>query len=47
MTSPDASVLFPQFMYEAILRVANDDPQFEYKVRSTPYPVINNAKIET
>ena len=39
MTSQDVSVLFPQFMYESILKVANDDPEFEFKVRSTPYPV--------
>ena len=47
MTSPDASILFPQFMYESILKVATDDPDFSFKVRSTPYPVIKNAKVET
>ena len=47
MTSQDASVLFPQFMYESILKVATDDPAFEFKVRSTAYPVIRDAEIET
>ena len=32
MTAPDASILFPQFMYESILKVATDDPDFEFKV---------------
>ena len=45
MTSPDVSVLFPQFMYESILKVANDDPEFEFKVRSTAYPVMFNAEV--
>ena len=26
-------------MYESILKVANDDPEFEFKTRSTPYPL--------
>ena len=26
-------------MYESILRVATDDPEFEFKTRSTPYPL--------
>ena len=39
MTSSASSVLFPQFMYESILKTANDDPEFEFKTRSTAYPV--------
>ena len=31
--------LFPAFMYESILKVATDDPEFEFKTRSTPYPL--------
>ena len=46
MTSPDASILFPQFMYEAILKVATDDPDFEFKVKSTAYPVLDEAKVD-
>ena len=30
---------FPAFMYESILKVALDDPEFEFKTRSTPYPL--------
>ena len=45
MTSNGASTLFPQFMYESILKVANDDKDFEYKVRSTAYPVIEETKM--
>jgi len=26
-------------MYESILKVATDDPEFEFKTRSTPYPL--------
>ena len=45
MTSNGASTLFPQFMYESILKVANDDKDFEYKVRSTAYPVIEETRM--
>ena len=45
MTSNGASTLFPQFMYESILKIANDDKDFEYKVRSTAYPVIEETKM--
>ena len=39
LTSSASTVLFPQFMYESILKVANDDPSFEFKTRLTPYPL--------
>ena len=38
MTSDASAVLFPQFMYESILKVATGDPEFEFRTRSTPYP---------
>ena len=47
MTSIGASILFPQFMYESILKTANDDKDFEFKVRSTAYPVVKEVKTET
>lgn len=31
-------------MYESILKVATDDPDFEFKVRSTAYPLTNQVK---
>jgi len=39
LTSSDSVALFPQYMYESILKVATDDPNFEFKTRSTPYPI--------
>ena len=39
ITSPHASILFPQFMLEAVLRLATDDPEFEFKTKSTAYPI--------
>ena len=31
-------------MYESILRVATDDPEFEFTTRSTPYPLTYEIK---
>ena len=31
-------------MYEAILKVANNDPDFEYKVKTKAYPVLWETK---
>jgi len=39
ITSQDAASLVPQFMYESILKVATGNPNFEFKVRSTAYPL--------
>ena len=39
LTSQDSAQLWPQFMYESILKVATDDPEFEFKVRSSGYPI--------
>ena len=47
MTSIGASILFPQFMYESILKTANNDKDFEFKVRSTSYPVMREVKEDT
>ena len=38
MTQADVSVYFPQYMYESILKVANDNPDFKYTVTTEPYP---------
>lgn len=38
-TSRGVVAHFPQFMYESILKVALNNPDFEFKVRNTPYPV--------
>ena len=34
-------------MYESILKVATDDPEFEFKTRSTPYPVTYEIRRRT
>ena len=47
MTSESASILFPSFMYESILKVATEDPEFEFKTRTTPYPVTHVIKRST
>ena len=39
-TNQDAGGLYPQFMYEAIIRKATRNKNFKYKVRSTPFPAI-------
>ena len=39
MTSTASVILYPQFMYESILKVATGDPEFEFKTKSTPYPL--------
>lgn len=39
LTSPAAASVFPQLMYESILKVATKDPEFEFKTRTTPYPM--------
>jgi hypothetical protein len=44
LTHRDAVALYPQYMYETILKVALDDPEFEFKTRNTPYPITNVVK---
>jgi len=39
LTSTASVALFPAFMYESILKVATSDPEFEFRTRSTPYPL--------
>lgn len=38
-TDTHSAITFPAFMYEAILKTAVKDPEFEFKVRTTPYPL--------
>jgi len=38
LTSQDATGLYPQFMYESILKEASNDKDFSFKVRNTPFP---------
>ena len=39
ITAQNATSLVPQFMYELILKVATGNPNFDFKVRSTAYPL--------
>jgi len=44
VTSQDVTMLYPQYMYQAILRVGLDDPDFNFEVTSTPYPIYQKFK---
>lgn len=44
LTSQDVTALYPQFMYESILKLATGNPNFKFKVTTTPYPVTENLK---
>ena len=44
LTSTGSAAIFPAFMYDAILKTATDDPEFEFKVRSTPYPLTHEIE---
>ena len=44
ITSPHSSVLYPQIMLEAVLRLATGDPDFEFKTVSTAYPIQDHIK---
>ena len=44
MTSPAGVITFPNFMYESILKVATEDPEFEFKTRSSPFPTTYEIK---
>ena len=38
MTSDSSVALFPQFMYESVLKIATGDPEFKFKTRSRVFP---------
>lgn len=44
LTSQDVAAIYPQFMYESILKVATGNPDFKFKVTTSPYPVTENLK---
>jgi len=44
VTSQDVTGLYPQYMYQAILRVAFDDPNMNFDVTSTPFPIYQKFK---
>jgi len=40
ITSQDVTALYPQFMYESILKTATGDKDFKFKVTTEPYPIL-------
>jgi len=44
VTSQDVTALYPQYIYQSILRVATGDPDFVFDVTSTPYPIYQKFK---
>ena len=44
VTSQDVTAMFPQYMYQAILRVATGDENFNFDVTTTPYPIYQAFK---
>ena len=44
ITSQDVTALYPQYMYQAILRVATGDPEFNFEITTTPYPIYYKFK---
>lgn len=45
MTCADCAAIYPQVMYESILKVATNDKDFKFKLRNTPFPM--TTKIES
>jgi len=43
-TSQDVVALYPQFMYEAILKVATGNKDFKFQVTSMPFPITEKQR---
>ena len=39
LTSQDVTALYPQFLYEAVLKQATGNPKFTFRVVTAPYPI--------
>ena len=39
VTSQDVAGLYPQFMYESVIRLATGNPDVKFKVTNTPFPM--------
>ena len=44
ITSQDVTALYPQYMLQAILRTATDDPDLNFDVTSVPFPIYQKFK---
>jgi ATP-binding cassette subfamily A (ABC1) protein 3 len=40
LTSQDVAALYPQFIYESILKTATNDSNFQFNVTTQPYPLL-------
>lgn len=38
-TSQDVAAAYPQFMYEGILRAATEQPNFQFRMTTRPFPI--------
>ena len=39
-TSQDVTAAFPQFMYQSVLKTASSNPNFNFTVVNSPFPVL-------
>lgn len=44
ITSQDIGAAWPQFMYESLIRTATGKPDFQFKLVTNPYPVLQKYK---
>jgi len=38
-TQADSAALYPQFMYESIIKLATGDPKIKFTVNNSPWPI--------
>ena len=46
LTSQDTTVLYPQFLYESLLKLATGNANLKFKVKTVPFPVNYHLKQE-
>ena len=39
LTQPNSAALYPQFMYESIIRLATGDPKLKFTTVNSPWPL--------
>ena len=44
VTSQDVTAMYPQYIYQSILRVATGKPELNFDITSTPYPIYQKFK---
>lgn len=43
-TQTDSAALYPQLMYESILKLATGDPKLKFSVFNTPFPLTKDLR---